>query len=849
MILKFHRVLPIFRLLFLTFFLGYFSSAAQPAFASSPEKQLEQVLSLPDDKIDLGEMTLLISQDRDATLNLDSLRGEFDRLTDSVRGKLKPTSTPEAIVNALRTAIHKEGGYRYTERVDAQGIPLNPAELFVHGMLTSKRGYCMNLSLLYLIIGDRLNLPVYGVALPNHFFVRYESGNKRINIEATEQGMSQPDDFYRQRFGVSADSPQTFFMRNLGKKQTLGAYFSNVGMAYYKSQQAEKAVFYLNLATAINTQSIEAHNNLANIYSELKQTDKAIQHYTLALKADPGNLSTLYNLGLEYKQSGQAEPAIEALLQTVQIDPFFTPGHQALTQLYLQERKYFGALLHLQKLTRLEPENFQTQISIGEVYLRLGQHRMALDTFNDLRARYPGNPAVLEPLAETFYRMDDFDKAIELYRYLIEHNPEHMKAYIQLGWTYYRKGDFSMATGWTKRGLKLGKGPENLATLAHMNLGFYALLQQSYADAKQWYSKALAGQNASVVESMVTDIREAAERFPNRTDLEFFTGWIYLRAGQTENARLILEHYLARNETGGLTEEARTLLQSMTLKKTAASAEIKIPEGMALVPAGAFTMGSQQAGLDESPEHPVYLDAYFIDIHEVSASDYSQFLNAVDNINAYYLDNKYGTLLYNSRFEPRPGLESYPVNNVNWKGANAYCRWKGKRLPTEAEWEKAARGTDKRIFPWGNSRPTPLQARYFQTWTEETRHSVMTPVNTLPEGKSPYGLFNMAGNVKEWVDDWYDREYYTETTEYTNPKGPIGGEFKGLRGGSWKDLGGFVYSSFRNNSHPDTRMDDYGFRCAQDAAEETATPKKIIRLDNRSYDDKTSVVKAHQGRT
>ncbi len=841
MAIKFHRILPVYRLLLLTLLLAHFISAAvQPAFAS-PEKQLEQVLSLPDEKIDLGEMALLISQDRDATLDLPSLRAELDRLTNSVRRKLTPSSSPEEIVNALRTSIHQEGGYRYTDEVDAQGIPVDPAELFVHGMLKSKRGYCMNLSLLYLIIGDRLNLPLHGVPLPNHFFVRYESGNKRINIEATEQGISQPDDFYRQRFGVSADSPQTFFMHNLGKKQTLGAYFSNVGMVYYKGKQIEKAVFYLNLATAINTTSIEAHNNLANIYSELKQTDKAIQHYNLALKADPGNMSTLYNLGLEYKQSGQVEQAIEAFLQAVQIDPFFTPGHQALAQLYLQKRKYFGALLHLQKLARLDPENFKTRITIGEVYLRLGQHQMALDRFNALRAKYPGNPAVLEPLAETFYRMENLDKAIELYRYLIEYNPEHMKAYIQLGWTYYRKGDFGMATGWTKRGLKRGKGPENLTTLAQMNLGFYALLKQSYPEAKQWYLKALANQDASVTEGMVTDIREAAERFPKRSDLEFFTGWIYLQAGQTENARLILEHYLTRNETGGLTEEARTLLQSLNLKKAAASEEIRTPEGMVLIPAGMFTMGSTQTGLDESPEHQVYLDAYFIDIHEVSATEYSEFLNAVDNVKGYYLDNKYGMLFYNGQFQPRPGLESHPINNVNWRGAGAYCRWKEKRLPTEAEWEKAARGKDKRTFPWGNTRPTPELARYFQTWTEETKHNVMVPVNALPEGKSPYGLFNMAGNVKEWVDDWYDGEYYAETTEYTNPEGPVGGEFKVLRGGSWRDLGGFVYSSFRNNSYPDTRMDDYGFRCVKSAGEEPKGTKKLIRWSDPLLHGRSSV--------
>jgi formylglycine-generating enzyme required for sulfatase activity/regulator of sirC expression with transglutaminase-like and TPR domain len=801
-------------------------SFSATAIESAPvANQLASVLTLTESEIDLAETLLLISRHRDSTLDLAPLRQELDRLTQSVRDKLQESSSPQEIVAALRKTIHQEGGYRYTEKVDAQGIPLNPAELFLHGMLKSKRGYCMNLSLLYLIIGDRLNLPLFGVPLPNHFFVRYVSGASRINIEATEQGATYPDSFYRRRFGAPANAKETFFMGNLGKKATLGAYFSNVGMVYYKSKQPEKAVFYLGLSTKINPRSIEAHNNLGNIYSETQQIDKAIRHYQLALQADPRNLSTLYNLGLAYDQSRQTDKAIESFLQVVQIDPSFTPGHQSLINLFLEKRQYYGALLHLEKLAQMDPMNFQTQITIGTVYLRMSQHPLALQTFNDLRARYPGKLEVLEPLAETFYRMEDFDKAVELYRNLIEHHPDLLKAYIQLGWTHYRKNEIDLAIAWTRRGLKEGRGPENLITLAQMNLGFYSLLNQTFSEAKKWYLKALAGKDPSVVNGMVGDIKEAARQFPDRPELEFFAGWIFFNSGQKEAARLILERYLEKYASDQFADEARDLLQSLTFKKagfsiktvveTASSEENTIPADMALVPGGFFTMGANRNGLDEKPEHEVFVDSFFMDRYEVSAQEYAKFLNTADNVKGYYLDNKYGTLFFNGRFQPRPGLGSLPINNVNWKGAAAYCQWKKKRLPTEAEWEKAARGTDKHIFPWGDTRPTPERARYFQKWTDAEKHKVMVSVDALPEGKSPFGLYNMAGNVKEWVDDWYDREYYAESSEYTNPRGPIGGEFKALRGGSWRDLGGFIYSSFRNNSSPGTRMDDYGFRCAK----------------------------------
>ena len=799
------------------------------------ENRLKSILTLEEQDIDLAETVLLISKHRDPALDLAPLRAELDRLTDAVRTKLATTTSPDEIVDAFRKTIHQEAGYRYTDQVDAQGIPINPAELFLHGMLASKRGYCMNLSLLYLVIANRLDIPLYGVPLPNHFFVRYESGGTRINIEATDGGMTLPDSFYQKRFSLPEPKGSTFIMRNIGKKPTLGAYFSNVGMVYYKSKKSETAVFYLDLSTRINPESIEAHNNLANIYSETGQMEKSIRHYQLALKADPNNLSTLYNLGLAYRQSGQAEKAIETFLQVVQIDAFYGPGHQALVNLFLAKRQYFGALLHLKKLAQIDPRNFRTQIAIGKIYLRMGQHPMALKTFSHLRAQYPGKVEVLEPLAETFYRMDDFDHAIELYRYLIEHHPELLRAYIQLGWTHYRKGEISLATAWTKRGLKIAKGKENLVVLAQMNLGFFALMGESFPEARKWYRKALKSKNPSVAVDMVKDIQNAARRFPGRPELEFFSGWIFFEAGQIEKGKPILEHYLEQNPAGKFAEETLSLLQSLNYKKVDDNAK-ETPKGMLLVPSGFFTMGSNQTGLDESPEHKVFLDAYYIDTYEVAASDYAEFLNAVNNTKGYYLDNKYGMLLYNGRFQPRPGLGSLPINNVNWNGANAYCRWKGKRLPTEAQWEKAARGTDKRIYPWGNTPPTPERARYFQTWTEEVAHRVMVPVSALPEGKSHFGLYNMAGNVKEWVDDWYDREYYEDSSEYENPKGSIGGEFRVLRGGSWRDLGGFVYSSFRNNSYPDTRMDDYGFRCAKSIDAEKSL-EKLIRWKFRNFDE------------
>ena len=777
-------------------------------------------------------------------MDLAPLKEEIQIIIRSAKHKLSGLDRPEDIIRIIRTVIHDEAGYRYTDQVDERGVPINPEELFLHGLLHTHKGYCMNLSLLYLILGQKLGLPFYGVALPNHFFVRYERDAVKVNIETTERGVSYPDSFYLQRFGTLAKAKTPYFMKNLNTRQTLGAYFSNVGMVYYKNQKPERAIFYLGISTAINSESIDAQNNLANIYSELKKPQQAIKHYNLALKADSGNISTLFNLGLVLQESGKATQAINAFLQVVQIDPGFSSAHRMLANLYLQDNRLISALLHLKLLVRIQPMNLQNHLNIASTYRRMGHQKLAIETLKSVQTQFPGHTEIHEGLAEAFYRMKDFHQSIVQYRFLIDQDQKNLRNYIQLGWTYYRLHDLPMASAWTLRGMKKSEEAGQLKALAQMNLGFYSLLQKQYSQAREWYEKVLSENPAEIAQGMIGDIEEVPAAYSRRADLQFFKGWIYFKSHQPKKSQRSLQTYLQMEKNGPFSEEAKNLLKLQVPQSGRAegalsgnrpsSVEKGDPKNMILVSPGFFIMGSNRSLEDEAPEHRVYLDSYWIDKYEVSAGKFAEFLNTLDNVKGYYLDNKFGTLYYDSRFHSRPGLENYPINNITWHAADEYCKWKEKRLPTEAEWEKAARGTTAQAYPWGNIPPSDTLARYFQTWTKEEKHKVMVPVQALTEGQSPFGLFNMAGNVKEWVDDWYDREYYNEQSEYANPRGPIGGEFKVVRGGSWRDMKGFIYSTFRNSGNPKSRMDDYGFRCAKNAAPASGEKKLTNRVVPRN---------------
>jgi formylglycine-generating enzyme required for sulfatase activity len=283
-------------------------------------------------------------------------------------------------------------------------------------------------------------------------------------------------------------------------------------------------------------------------------------------------------------------------------------------------------------------------------------------------------------------------------------------------------------------------------------------------------------------------------------------------------------------------------IASLSLAQPGPALEADDGVEMVLIPAGEFWMGSppeeisrvidecRKQGRDEAicklwferegPRHRVYLDAFYIDRDEVTTARFEKFVRVTgyrttaerEGSAPVFKDDKWSTAEGANWRQPggpdTTAASDHPVVQVSWYDAEAYCNWASKRLPTEAEWEKAARGTDGRRYPWGDD----WDETRVGEWKNHHAHSV----GSAPRGASPYGVLDMAGNVWEWVADWHDGKYYRRSPE-RNPRGPDSGQYRGVRGGSWNSDPLILRSSYRGNSSPGYRSSSFGFRCSRAA--------------------------------
>ena len=446
-------------------------------------RSIDEVLRLSEEDVDLGTAVLVVSeqwsdmvQGRKYLAALDEMAIEIgERLR---RQKMRPTHKAIPIIND-----YLFGELGFTPISDAD----DPNDLFLHSVLDRRRGYCLSLSVLYLAIGERLGMPLQGVVVPGHFFVRYESGQIRFNIETTSKGAILSDDHYIDKFKVPSDRGG-IYMKSLSKVQTLGCFFNNLGNVYHDTGNLQMALLAIERAVQINPDLSESRANLGNIYLKLGRVEQAISQYQTALEINLKDPRTHSNIGNAYLERGWLNYAVGHYRQSLELDPNFVDGYRNLAIAYCRQERYTEALSQLRQAINLVPTDAGLYRQMADVYCQTGSYSEAMAQFNKAIAFNPDLAEAYHGLGICYSKLGMAEQEIGAYKRALAIKPDMVVALVSLGNAYFTKKDYDSAIGQYSKAAKLKPDDSRI----NYNLGSAYSNKGNFEQAVVYYSKAVS---------------------------------------------------------------------------------------------------------------------------------------------------------------------------------------------------------------------------------------------------------------------------------------------------------------------------------------------------------------------
>ena len=446
-------------------------------------RSIEQVLQLKDDEVDLATAALIVSEYWSDMVNGRRYIARLDEMALEIRNRLERRK-----IEVNYQAIPVINEYLFDE-LGFKSIPetADPGSLFLHTVMDKKSGYCLSLSMLYLSIGERLGLPLYGVVVPGHFFVRYDDGRARFNIETTSKGGTAPDEHYIAKFKVPRGGNNNIYMKNLNKLQTLGCFFNNLGNSYSDVGDTDAALLAFERAVAINPTLSESRANLGNIYLKKDQVAKAVNEYLAALNINPKDAKTHNNLGNAYNQRGSLGYAVSEYLRSIELDPNFVDAYKNLAIVYSKQKRYSSAIQQLNKALDLAPQDAGCYSQLGEVYSQMNDYEQAIAQYKNALKINLDMVEAHYGLATCYNKLGLAEDEIDEYRKVLEVKPDMVAALINLGNAYFAREDYEAAIEQYKKAA--GVQPDE--AMVHYNLGAAYSKMKNYEQAVAAYRKAL----------------------------------------------------------------------------------------------------------------------------------------------------------------------------------------------------------------------------------------------------------------------------------------------------------------------------------------------------------------------
>lgn len=445
-------------------------------------RSIDQVLRLSDDEMDLATAALIVSEYWSDIVHGRRYLEQLDAMALEIHERLRQQGqrVNHNAIPVINDYLFNELGYKTISHAD------DPNDLFLHSVMDRRQGYCLSLSVLYLALAERLGLNVYGVVVPGHFFVRYESGRTRFNIETTSGGASPPDAHYTVKFNVPQNGRQTIYMQNLTKRQTLGCFFNNLGNVYNDSGDTDTALLALERAVAINPTLSESRANLGNIYLEKGRTAEAVRQYQAALDLNPNDPKTHNNLGNAYMQLDRLPPAVSAYRQSLALDPNFVDAYRNLALIFVKLERYGLALSELRQAATLAPKDAAVHNQLGDLYFRMDRYHTAISQFHEALRLKEDSAEAYYGLALCYRKLDQVANEIQAYKNTLSLKPDMLPALVNLGNAYFGQADYESAISHYRRALEMTSDDAwiyyNLGS-AYSNTGDFTQAVEAYRQA------------------------------------------------------------------------------------------------------------------------------------------------------------------------------------------------------------------------------------------------------------------------------------------------------------------------------------------------------------------------------
>jgi len=461
--------------------LGRYEPLANEDKAGLYVRSIERVLRLEADEVDLATAVLIISEQWNDNVMGRRYVSVIDDMAYEIRERLKAgrLRANHRAIPVINKYLFDDLGFKSVKEAS------NPRDLFLHSVLDNKRGYCLSLSVLYLSLAERLGLPLYGVVVPGHFFVRYDNGRVRFNIETTSGGGGAADEHYINKFKVPEDN-DGIYMRNLDKMQTLGCFFNNLGNSYTDVGNIEQALVALERAVEINPSLAECRTNLGNIYLKKDRIEDAIKQYRAALQINPAGAKTHNNLGNAYTKAGRLDDAISEYSESLELDPDFAEVYTNLSVVYCEKKMFATAESVLKEAIALEPRNGGFYINLGNVYNQSGQCEKAILQYNRALKLASDTAEVHYGMGLCYNKLGMVNDEIRAYKKALSIKPDMIAALANLGNAYFAKADYDAAIEQYKKAVRVKSDDAaihyNLGA-AHSNKGDYEAAVAEYLRA------------------------------------------------------------------------------------------------------------------------------------------------------------------------------------------------------------------------------------------------------------------------------------------------------------------------------------------------------------------------------